>query len=314
MSFRNFIYYCAICGGWAAFVAWILIEVMGVYSGRIKSDTAKTVLTSALLGLFVGSTIGMLDALLNSNGFQRFVRAGICLVVGMFGGILGGFVGQIVYDISKNPLFQIAGWALVGITIGASIAVFDLQRALRSPTTFGLARRKLINGMIGGTVGGVLGGIAFHIVGMGFAMIPKLGLGNLDPNTMMSPRAVGLVILGMCIGLLIGTAQVVLKEAWIKVESGFRAGREMMLSKKETTIGRAEGTDIPLFGDMGVEKIHAKIVLHQGKYMLVENGSPAGGTFVNGERITGPTPLKNGDLIQLGQKSALRFGERRKSH
>ena len=39
-------------------------------------------------------------------------------------------------------------------------------------------------------------------------------------------------------------AQVVLKEAWIKVEAGFRPGREIMLSKDETLIGKAEGCDI----------------------------------------------------------------------
>ena len=59
----------------------------------------------------------------------------------------------------------------------------------------------------------------------------------------------GFVALGMCIGLLIGLAQVILKEAWVRVEAGFRAGREMILSKPEVTIGRAESCDIGLFGD-----------------------------------------------------------------
>ena len=80
-----------------------------------------------------------------------------------------------------------------------------------------------------------------------------------------STLAVGLVILGMCIGLLIGLAQVVLKEVWVQVEQGFRAGREMILSKPDTTVGRAESCDIGLFGDNKVEKMHARIVLKGGR-------------------------------------------------
>jgi hypothetical protein len=122
--------------------------------------------------------------------------------------------------------------------------------------------------------------------------------------------ATGLVILGMSIGLLIGLAQVVLKEAWVRIEQGFKAGREMILNKPETTIGRAEGVDIALFGDMNVEKVHARIVLKGDRYMLVDSNTP-GGTFINGERISGPTPLSSGDMIGVG-RSMVRFEERGK--
>ncbi len=164
----------------------------------------------------------------------------------------------------------------------------------------------MMKGMIGGLVGGVLGGIALWGLKSAFANI----FGSEKALAMQTPRAWGLVILGMCIGLMIGTAQVFLKEAWLKVEAGFRPGREMMLTKPETTVGRAEGVDITLFGDKDCEKMHAKIVLQSGRYYLVDNSSP-GGTFLNGERIGGPAPLKSGDLIQVG-RSALRFGERAK--
>ena len=60
----------------------------------------------------------------------------------------------------------------------------------------------------------------------------------------------------------------------MRVERGFKAGREMMLSKAETTMGRAEGVDIALFGDMGVEKRHARIVMQKDRYVL--DGGPAG--------------------------------------
>ena len=90
----------------------------------------------------------------------------------------------------------------------------------------------------------------------------------------------------MSIGLLIGVAQVILKEAWVRVEQGFRPGRELMLVKEETVIGRAEDCDLGLYGDNGVERKHARILLKDGRYMLYDESTP-GGTFVNDQRITG---------------------------
>lgn len=318
MSFKNFIYYCALCGGWAAFLAWGMAQVTGLFTAeRFTADPdallprlMQSGLMAALLGLFVASTIGMLDALLNAVGFQRVVRTLVCLAVGVIGGLFGGMFGELIFYFAPNPAFRVLGWAIVGVIIGSSIGIFDLQRAMLTRQSSAQARRKIINGAIGGIVGGVLGGVFFELVKQGVPMAASL-VKEIDKTTMHSPRAIGLVILGICIGLLIGSAQVFLKEAWVKVEAGFKAGREMMLSKPETTAGRAEGNDIGLFGDNGVEKQHCKIVLQGGRYVLVEVGSPSGGTFVNGERISGPTPLRSGDLIGLG-KSALRFGERAK--
>ena len=117
-------------------------------------------------------------------------------------------------------------------------------------------------------------------------------------------------MLGLCIGLLIGLAQVILKEAWLKVEAGFRPGRELMLAKAEITLGRAESCDLGLFGDSGVDKTHARLLRKGERWLLVDNGSGTG-TFLNGRRIDGPTPLNSGDEIRLG-RNVLRFGERRK--
>lgn len=47
MSFKNFIYYCAICGGWAAFLAWGVTEMMGLYPYE-KNVAAARVLIKQL--------------------------------------------------------------------------------------------------------------------------------------------------------------------------------------------------------------------------------------------------------------------------
>jgi len=112
------------------------------------------------------------------------------------------------------------------------------------------------------------------------------------------------------IGLLVGLSQVVLLEAWIRVEEGFRPGRDLVLSRDRTLIGRAEGADIPLFGDNGVEKQHALIVMEHGGYFL-EPLPNTPGTYINDQPVLARTRLVAGDLIRIG-KSLLRFNQRRK--
>ena len=109
---------------------------------------------------------------------------------------------------------------------------------------------------------------------------------------------------------MIGAAQVILKEAWVKVEAGFRPGRELIVAKAEIVIGRAESCDIGLFGDNAVERTHARILRRDDRYVLVDADTP-GGTYLNGQRITEPSPLRSGDEIRVG-RNLLRFRERRK--
>lgn len=307
MSFKLFIYYCALCGGWAAFIAWALVTLSGivVYEGRgAKSEIIlESTLVGGALGLLLGLGVGTLDALLNSVGTQRVLRPLVCLVVGVLGGMLGAAVGEALFQFvtlsgQTVPVLKIFGWILAGTAIGVSIGVFDLLRAFASGGSgMGLAIRKVINGVIGGSMGGLVGGFLFALL----AAVVALPRGSL---------ALGLVVLGACIGLLIGIAQVILKEAWVRVESGFKAGRELILSKEETSIGRAESCDIGLYGDNQVERMHARILLKNDRYLLTDADTPAG-TYLNGQRISGPTPLRTGDRIGVG-RAILRFGERQK--
>jgi hypothetical protein len=296
MSFKAFIYYCAVAAGWAAFLAWGVVQASGIrglaQEGRLNLNAA---LTGAVLGALVAGALGLVDSLLNARGAQRGVRVLLCMALGLVGGALGGLVGQLLNSHLGFPVFL--GWMLAGVMIGASIGVFDLLRAASSGQDSRAALKKTLNGVYGGFLGGFLGGLPFgYLQG-----ITQLSRSNL---------AIGLVLLGLCIGLLVGLAQVILKEAWVKVEAGFRAGREIMLSKDQTTIGRAEGCDIGLFGDGAVEKLHASILLKNNRYLL-RHEAEDGETLLNDEPVIKATPLRDGDEIRLG-KSVLRFGERQK--
>jgi MFS family permease len=301
MSFKLFVYYCAIIGGWAAYLTWGVVQGTGLRASFEAGRTgAKTyvALTGALLGLLVAGAIGLVDALMNAVGFQRVVRVLVCMGVGLLGGLVGGFLGEVIYEASASPVLLVIGWILAGVAIGASIGVFDIIRAGTSGENMRAALNKTLNGVYGGFLGGFLGGLPFGALQTS-ASLPRSNL------------TIGLVILGLCIGLFVGIAQVVLKEAWLKVEAGFRAGRELLLTKDETTIGRAESCDLGMFGDMTIEKLHASILLQDNRYLLQDAKTP-GGTWLNDKRVEGkPVPLKNGDTIRVG-KSLLRFGERAK--
>jgi hypothetical protein len=298
MSFKTFIYYCALCGGWAAFVAWCVAAGWGVEAkDETFAATARaTTLIAGLLGLLVATAVGAMDALLNAVGTQRPQRVLVCMAVGLAGGLAGGFLGEVAHSAVGLP--RVIGWILVGMAIGASVGVFDLLRAKAHKQDMGVPRKKTLNGVLGGFLGGLVGGLLCEFLVSHVRGLPRFTLAS------------GLVTLGVCIGLLIGLAQVILKEAWLRVEAGFRPGRELILSKEETTIGRAESCDLGLFGDNVIERLHARILLKDNRYVLADAGTP-GGTFLNGRQVDGPAPLRSGDTIRVGH-SVLRFGERQK--
>lgn len=301
MSFRLFVYYCAVCGAWTGFVGWFL--------GRVASpanELGKDGVRGMMLGLFVALGLSIVDGVWNLGSRVGPVLARVCVavIIGALGGLLGGVLGHTLYAATLNWAFLVLGWTLTGLLIGASVVAFELAAAVVTGAEATGSRKKLGKCLIGGACGGLLGGTSASLVlGMWRSSFPEM-----DPAAMWTPTAVGFVAVGMSIGLLVGLAQVILKQAWIKVEAGFRPGREMILAKACTSIGRDERCDLGLFGDAGVEKQHARILLDAGRYML-ENG--AAGTYLNEQPVNGRVILRSGDLIRLGS-SVLRFYEKQK--
>jgi hypothetical protein len=304
MSFKLFIYYCSVCGGWAALVGWALGQSLAPAEGEMK----RAILLAMCLGTLVALALGLVDASWNRAGRSGLRLLGRGVVVGLIGclsGVVGGGVGQYLVSETQLDALVFVGWALTGLLIGASIGAVDVLTQLgqgRSPRG---AMRKMMNGLLGGILGGVLGGCLLALIGYGLGKV----LGK-PPEDLLSSSAWGFVALGTSIGLFIGLAQVIFREGWVRVVAGFRAGRELILTKDETLIGRAETCDIGLFGDTRVEPTHARIVRQKDRFLIVDANTP-GGTFVNDQRITQPTRLKSGDAIRLGW-ALLRFGERQK--
>ena len=74
--------------------------------------------------------------------------------------------------------------------------------------------------------------------------------------------------------------------------------RRMVFNKTEITIGRVQGNDIVL-PKGNVSKRHARIVLKDGKFIIVDLKS-TNGTYVNGRKISSPLVVKDTDKIYIG--------------
>lgn len=311
MSFRLFIYYCALCGAWAALLAWgfawTFTQPDGVWTVS-KNQTVLDALQGVSLGLLVAMALGMVDGLWNLTGrrYASLLSKGLLVgIVGGLGALAGSVLGSLLVQWTRQAIFVIAGWTLTGLLIGMSVGLFDFLLHWRKGDKFGGARRKLLHGLFGGTIGGFFGGLLFVMAGWALSRLLRK-----PEEDLLSSGAGGFVAVGSCIGLFIGLAQVVFKEAWIKVESGRHAGRELILTKDETSIGRAESCDIGLFGDAGIERRHAHILRSESRYLLTDAGS-ASGTFLNELRVAAPMPLHSGDAIRIGS-CLLRFREKQK--
>jgi predicted component of type VI protein secretion system len=64
------------------------------------------------------------------------------------------------------------------------------------------------------------------------------------------------------------------------------------------TVGRSAGNGVRIEED-SISSRHAAFQLERGRWWLEDLGS-TNGSFINERRITGRTPLRDGDLVQIG--------------
>lgn len=86
---------------------------------------------------------------------------------------------------------------------------------------------------------------------------------------------------------------------------GPSSGEVFPIEKPELFIGRDPGVDI-VIDSPGVSRRHARLYQQAGGCILEDLGS-SNGTFVNGQRITGPYYLHAGDEVRLGQYVAMQY-------
>ena len=76
------------------------------------------------------------------------------------------------------------------------------------------------------------------------------------------------------------------------------APQDLCFAKDEVTIGRFDGNDI-ILNDSSVSKLHAKFVLEDSQYVVIDMQS-TNGTLVNGKKINATRKLTNADIVCIG--------------
>ena len=74
-----------------------------------------------------------------------------------------------------------------------------------------------------------------------------------------------------------------------------------------TSIGRSAASDIVLKSDDYASGRHARLTRHGG-LLYVEDTNSTNGTYVNGRKTIGATPLKSGDRVRVGS-TTFRYSE-----
>jgi hypothetical protein len=260
--------------GWAA--ADPLAAVGNVY--------VRALLLGAAIGIFVGAFIGAIEGL--STGHKNKTWEGVKLggLAGLLGGGGGLLMGELAFGLFGGLGGRIIGWSVFGLAVGLGAG------------WIGRAPARLRNGGIGGCLGGAIGGALYQTV---TALLPQT-----------TGRGIAFALLGAAIGFGIGLVSEIFKRGWFMVirsqSRNAREGKEYPLVKTKTTIGRAEESDVGLFGDQSVANFHAVVERQKEKFILSRG---EGMVRVNQAPVTQPVQLKNGDRVEVGG-TLLLFRER----
>jgi len=74
---------------------------------------------------------------------------------------------------------------------------------------------------------------------------------------------------------------------------------ELELAGDELTVGREPGNEVRL-ADLTVSRVHARLRRENGNHFKIEDLKSTNGVFINGNRITAPMLLTDGDEIKIG--------------
>lgn len=292
------VYYNAVFGGLGGLLGWMLF---GVFGDKHSSDAPQWLLGGAFIGGFVGYFVVSVEAL-RDRSLLRFCRlASYGVVLGTAGGALGMWIGELVNYYLVYGLLQLGhgreGLAAAGRTAGEVLSrgLGWMFLGLAVGFSEGIAARslgKLSYGTLGGAVGGFVGGALY-------ALLKAFEKGSGTTNHVWG-EALGLVLLGACIGSLSAWVQGVFQAASVRVLRGWQEGREYPLLRDDNQLGRDEHADVALFRDMRVEKRHALIQRQGTHYLLRNQGAPPEQTRVNDTPVADCRDLQDGDRIQLG--------------
>jgi hypothetical protein len=248
---------------------WVLIFGLGLGAvlmawDGITSRSHQKALRDAASGAVVGAAAGFIAGLISQWLYTRLLRHAVS----------AGDVNAFKRDLL---LARAVAWATFGGLLGAGLAIRG-------------GRKKLLNGLLGGLAGGAAGGLIFQLIDNASTSTDGFGL-----------RLIGLVATGIGIGLAIGLVERVRRDSWLVITGGPMAGKEFILYKDETTLGRDYHCDIVVPKDPSVAPVH---VTFRRDHAGVTTATPSTGVVItiNGAPVAGGQ-LRSGDIVGIGVSS-----------
>ncbi len=278
-------YFYMIVGAISGLIGWQASNLIGL--STTKNVYLSEIPVGAIIGLTFGILLGALEGLLTRNWVK--------VLKGMLpGALLGLAAGAIALPLSEW-IFQFAGAGLLGRALGWGF--FGLVIGLAAGMTGGT---QLWKAMLGGLIGGIIGG----------ALMESLASNLSD---LLLGKALGMILLGACIGIFTSLIVVLLARAWLEVKSGKLKGTEFILDK----FIKARGPSIFI----GSDALKSEIVLPDPDIapqhaMLTGDGRAfeikdmsMNGTFINNKRIE-RAGLNDRQTIKMGN-TELAYHEKR---
>jgi hypothetical protein len=268
-------YFYAVLGGIGGLIGWQVSNLLGLSFG--PNLYASEALVGALVGLCVGLCIGITEGAMTLNIVQAAKSGILSGLLGLVAGAIGLPLSEFFFQtVGGGILGRALGWALFGMMIGLAEGVFG--------------KSQIWKGMLGGFIGGAIGGMLLEAV-----------RGTLkDP---LSGKALGLVLLGACVGAFISLVEVALGRAWLEVTSGKLKGTEFMLDKfmhakgPAIAIGSSPLKSEIVLPDPDIAPQHA-MLNGDGSQFTIKDMSMSG-TFINNRKVE-RVRLSNGQRIRMG--------------
>jgi len=275
----------------AGLLAWPFTELILFYQASFPSLLLFSMIIGIIIGFLMGGCFGLGEGII-SHAYGRIIPGMLMgMIIGTIGGLIGFVIGQAALLLLGTtffnsvgsfrrfgfPLSKALGWGAFGLCIGSI-------EGIRSKSL-----NKVFIGIAGGLTGGIIGGLVFEYLRVSNPENPYL-------------RLAGLLILGLLIGICYGIFENRMSSASLYLLNGRFKGKEFLLNKRTTSIGKSEQTEIPLEGYRKVADIHAEIKKNKNDYLFVlkeKSESTQMVTCIN-DGQTEQKKLSNGDIIRVG--------------
>ncbi len=120
MSLNRFIYYSAVIGGWAGFLAWGVCEMLFLDSPRL-GGAVQAALTCTVVGLAVGVGLNGVAGVSAGRWNPRYSHR---VLASLLAAAAGGAVGAIVYS-DPIRLPRAVGFLIMGLGIGCCEGIYE---------------------------------------------------------------------------------------------------------------------------------------------------------------------------------------------